>query len=270
LKSNHIPGTGLPKPDAAPLEHTAMGSLPIINPGEGMILAAGLGTRLKPFTDNHPKALAIINGKSLLQHNIEYLQSFGIREVIVNVHHFADQVTQLVKQNSGFGSHIIISDETDRLLDTGGGLKKAAKFLKQEEPFILLNVDVLTDLNITLMMKHHLALNPLATVAVTNRKTSRYFLFDEMDNLCGWKNETTGEQKMSKEVAGYRAKAFSGIHIISPKIFSLLKWEGKFSIVEAYLELAKAYTITAFDHSSSKFVDVGKPESIAVAERLFH
>ncbi|MEO6452567.1 MAG: sugar phosphate nucleotidyltransferase [Ginsengibacter sp.] len=237
--------------------------------GKAMILAAGMGTRLKPFTDKHPKALAIVNGKSLLQRNIEYLQSFGIKDVIVNVHHFADQIINMVKQSDGFGSNIVISDETNKVLETGGGLKKAAFFFEKCEAFILLNVDVLTDMNIGLMLKQHITQKPLATLAVTNRKSSRYFLFDEIDNLCGWKNETTGEQKMSKEVAGYKQKAFSGIHIISTEIFSLMKMKEKFSMVDAYLHLAKSHTITAFDHSHSKFVDVGKPESIAIAENLF-
>jgi len=236
---------------------------------KAMILAAGLGTRLKPFTDKYPKALAMVNGKSLLQRNIEYLQSFGIKEVIVNVHHFAGQVIKLLEQNNGFGSHVVISDEADKVLETGGGLKKAAWFFKDCQAFILLNVDVLTDMNLALMIKQHLTLKPLATLAVTTRKTSRYFLFDEVENLCGWKNETTGEQKMSKDISGYKPKAFSGIHIISPEIFALMKGEDKFSMIDTYLELAKTHAITAFDHSTSKFVDVGKPESIAIAERLF-
>lgn len=243
--------------------------LPLGKGGKAMLLAAGLGSRLKPFTDNHPKVLAMINGKSLLQRNIEYLQSFGIRDVIVNVHHFAEQITDHLKQNNGFGSNVTVSDERDKVLETGGGLKKAAWFFKQTEAFILLNADILTDMDINLMIKQHMMQKPLATIAVTNRKSSRYFLFDELDNLCGWKNDVTGEQKMSKDVAGYKAKAFSGIHIISSGIFSLMKKEEKFSMVDAYLDLAKIHTISAFDHSSSKFVDVGKPESIAIAEQLF-
>jgi NDP-sugar pyrophosphorylase family protein len=234
-----------------------------------MILAAGLGTRLKPFTDKQPKALAIVNGKSLLQRNVEYLQSFGIKNIIVNVHHFAHQIIDMLKQSNGFGSNIIISDETEKVLETGGGLKKAAWFFKDSKAFILLNVDVLTDMDINLMMKHHMLQKSLATLAVTNRKSSRYFLFDEMQNLCGWKNEIKGEQKMSREVPVCTQKAFSGIHIISPDIFSLMKNEGKFSMVDVYLELSKTYTVTAFDHSTSKFVDVGKRESIAKAEEMF-
>jgi len=236
---------------------------------KAMILAAGLGTRLKPFTDKYPKALAIVNGKSLLQRNIEYLQDFGITEVIVNVHHFADKITRAIKKNKGFGSTIVISDETQEILETGGAIKKASWFFKDNEPFVLMNVDVLTNMDMELMIKHHIKQKPLATLAVTTRKTSRYFLFDELDNLCGWKNEKTNEQKMSKEIIGHTQKAFSGIHVISPDIFSLIKHEGKFSIIDVYLELSKTHAISAFDHSTSKFVDVGQPESIVQAEKMF-
>ena len=237
---------------------------------KAMILAAGLGTRLKPFTDKHPKALALVNNKTLLQRNIEYLAKFGIKDVIVNVHHFPQQIKKLVEKNKGFGSKIAISDESDAVLETGGGLKKAAWFFKKDKlPFVVMNVDVLTDMNLGEMIEQHKNLQPLATLAVTTRKTSRYFLFDEMPNLCGWKNEKTGEQKISREATQFFEKAFSGIHVISPEIFSLMKNEGKFSMVDAYLGLATAHIITAFDHSNTKFIDVGKPESILKAEELF-
>ncbi len=235
-----------------------------------MILAAGLGTRLKPFTDNHPKALANVNGKTLLQRNIEYLARFGIKDVILNVHHFPDQIKNIIEKNKGFGSNITISDESDAILETGGGLKKAAWFFKDSrEPFVLMNVDVLTDMDLKEMIHEHKNLQPVATLAVTTRHTSRYFLFDELPNLCGWRNEKTGEQKISREASKFYPKAFSGIHVISPKIFSLIKMEGKFSMVDVYLEIAKTYAITAFDHSNTKFIDVGKPESISKAEELF-
>ncbi|MEO6838445.1 MAG: sugar phosphate nucleotidyltransferase [Ginsengibacter sp.] len=237
---------------------------------KAMILAAGLGTRLKPFTDNHPKALAIVNGKTILQRNIEYLASFGIKEVIINVHHFADQIIDLVKKNKGFGSEISFSDETSEVLETGGGIKKAEWFLKEDkEPFVVINVDILTDMNLKEMIQQHKKNNPLATLAVTTRHTSRYFLFDELDHLCGWKNEKTGERKISREGGKYIQKAFSGIHIISPKIFSLIKRKGKFSMVDIYLELSETNKIEFFDHSNSRFVDVGKHESILKAEKLF-
>lgn len=236
---------------------------------KAMILAAGLGTRLKPFTNSHPKALATVNGKSLLQRSIEYLRDFDIKEVVINVHHFADKIIDELKRNKNFGSNITISDETDKILETGGAIKKASWFLKGDEPFVLMNVDVLTNMDLDAMIKQHNTQKPLATLAVTTRKTTRYFLFDELDNLCGWKNEKTSEQKMSKDISGYTEKAFSGIHIISPEIFSLIKHNGKFSIIDVYLELCKTHTISAFDHSNSKFVDVGKPESILKAEEMF-
>ena len=236
---------------------------------KAMILAAGLGTRLKPFTEQHPKALAVINGKSLLQRNIEYLTSFGVTDIIVNVHHFPDQITNAIKNNNGFGSNVSISDERDEVLETGGGLMKARKFLEGSEPFVLMNVDILTDMDVSKMAEQHVASKALATLAVTNRKTNRYFLFDELETLCGWRNNKTGEQKISREAAKYIQKAFSGIHIISPAIFSLIKMKGKFSMVDVYLDLCKTHTISGFDHSVSKFIDVGKPENIAIAEEIF-
>ncbi len=235
-----------------------------------MILAAGLGTRLKPFTEHHPKALAMVNDKTILQRNIEYLASFDITEVIVNVHHFADQIIDYLEINRGFGSSISISDETNAVLETGGGLKKTAWFFdKTDEPFVLMNVDVLTDMNLGAMISQHKKSKPLATLAVTTRFTSRYFLFDELDRLCGWENVQTGAQRISVEAKKYWQKAFSGIHVISPAIFSLMRMTGKFSMVDVYLELAKSQVISAFDHNNSKFIDVGKPESILKAEGLF-
>jgi N-acetyl-alpha-D-muramate 1-phosphate uridylyltransferase len=235
---------------------------------KAMILAAGLGTRLKPWTDKHPKALALVNGKSLLQRNVEYLQSYGFNEVIVNVHHFADQIIDAIKLNKGWGSDITISDETDVVLETGGGLKKAAWYF-DEENFVLMNVDILTDLNLHEMLSYHKDHKPLATIAITDRKTSRYFLFDERNTLRGWRNVSTGETKLSSEVSHLHEKAFSGIHLINKKIFSLITREGKFSMVDAYLDLAKSFIIKGFDHSDSRFIDVGKPESVVLAEKLF-
>lgn len=233
----------------------------------GMILAAGLGTRLKPFTDKHPKALAIVNGKSLLQRNIEYLQQFGIREVIVNVHHFADQIIDAVKKNNGWGSDISISDETIEVLETGGGLQKASWFFNDD--FVLMNVDILTDLDLQAMIGQHKKNNALATLAVTERNTSRYFLFDQKHELCGWKNIKTGEEKIRRNENDLQQKAFSGIHVINPTIFSFIKQQGKFSMVDVYLSLCADHSIQYFDHTPSKFIDVGKPESIATAEAMF-
>lgn len=233
-----------------------------------MILAAGLGTRLKPWTDHHPKALAEVNGKSLLRRNVEYLQAFGIKEVLVNVHHFADQVIQAIDNNEGWGSAISISDETDTVLETGGGLMHARWFF-DEEDFVLMNVDILTDLDILAMRDYHQRHQPLATLAVTNRESSRYFLFDESNDLCGWRNVRTGEEKLSGNKPVFTQKAFSGIHIINPAIFDHVQQTGKFSMVDVYIDLAKQHAIKAYDHSQSKFLDVGKPESVIKAEQLF-
>ena len=235
-----------------------------------MILAAGLGTRLKPFTDKHPKALAVVNNKTILQRNIEYLALFGIKEVIINVHHFAEQVIDLVKRKKGFGSEILFSDETNEVLETGGGIKKASWFFeKNDQSFVVMNVDILTDLDLNKMIFQHKQNAPLATLAVTARQTSRYFLFNDSGELCGWRNVKTGEEKISRNAEKYIEKAFSGIHIMSPGIFPLIKMQGKFSMVDVYLDLCKSNTIASFDHSNSKFIDVGKPENILKAEEMF-
>jgi len=237
---------------------------------KAMILAAGFGTRLKPFTDKHPKALAPVNGKSLLQRNIEYLMSYGYDEIIVNVHHFADQIMDAVKINNGWGASISFSDETDAILETGGGLKRAAHFFEgNDEAFVLMNVDILTDLDLHAMRKTHLEKNPLATLAVRNRETSRYLLFNEENELVGWRNASTNEEKISRVANIYHPKAFSGVHLIEPKLLKLITQEGKFSMIDVYLALAKEHIIRGFDHSDSKMIDVGKPESIEKAEKLF-
>jgi len=235
---------------------------------QGMIFAAGLGTRFKPWTDQHPKALAIVNGKSLLQRNIEYLQQAGIYKVVVNVHHFADQILSALRDNNGWGSTINISDETDAVLETGGGLKKAAP-LFDNGPILIINVDILTDLDLGAMIRFHDKEAPLATLAITNRVTSRYFLFDDDNTLCGWQNTKTGEEKISRQAAPMIPKAFSGVHIISPELLPLITREGKFSMVDVYLDLARQHTIKGYDHSYSRFIDVGKPESVAQAESMF-
>lgn len=234
---------------------------------KAMILAAGLGTRLKPFTENHPKALLPVNGKSLLQRNVEYLHSFGINNIIVNVHHFAEQIITAIKENNGWGCNVVVSDETNEVLETGGGLKKAAHYFKDSsEPFVLMNADILTDLDITAMKIKYDNSNVLATLAVTNRQTSRYLLFNENNILCGWLNDKTGEQKGKTG----NKKAFSGIHIISPKIFDHMIEKGKFSMIDLYLRLAAAgHQINCYDHSNGKLLDVGKPESLAIAEEIF-
>jgi len=236
---------------------------------KAMLLAAGLGTRLKPFTDKHPKALAVVNGKTLLQRNIEYLQQFEIRNVIVNVHHFAEQIIDTIKINKGWGSTISISDETNEVLETGGGLKKAAWYFNDTENFLLMNVDMLTDANLNEIIDCHFQSKALATLAVSERKSSRYLLVDDNNRLCGWENTTTGEQKLPRACNTLHTKAFSGIHIINKKIFDVIQQEGKFSMIDIYLSLAAENNIQCFNYSNTKLIDVGKPENLITAETMF-
>ena len=242
---------------------------------KAMIFAAGLGTRFKPWTDHHPKALAMVNGKSLLQRNIEYLQRYGITDVVVNVHHFPDQIIEAVEANKGWGSNILISDERDAVLETGGGLLKAQHLLEDKGPFVTINVDILTNLNLHQLLAYHQQHKPLVSFAVTNRKTARNFLFDAHDKLCGWRNITTGEEKgpvlqyTEEEKQQLFVKAYSCVVVFEQRFFSLVKQTGKFSLTEPYLDLAAEHTILGYDHSGDVLVDVGKPESVAVAEAYF-
>ncbi len=236
---------------------------------KAMVFAAGLGTRFKPWTDKHPKALALVNGKSLLQRNIEYLQQYGIKEVVVNVHHFADQIIEAVEKNHGWGSKVIISDEREEVLETGGGLLKAKSLLEGDEPFVTINVDILTNLNLNHLLAFHYKHKPLISFGVTNRKTARNFLFDDVNSLCGWRNNVTGEEKIAVQKRNLVEKAYSCVVVFEPNVFSLIKQTGKFSLTETYLDLAKEHLILGYDHSGDVLVDVGKPESIAVAEAIF-
>ena len=234
-----------------------------------MIFAAGLGTRFKPWTDSHPKALAVVNHKSLLQRNIEYLQQYNIPNVVVNVHHFADQIIDAVNENKGWGSNIIISDERNEVLETGGGLLKAEILLKNDEPFITLNADILTDLSISNLLSFHKSNEALISFGITNRKSSRNFLFDEQNRLCGWVNNVTGEQKISIAKDNLKPMAYSCVAIFDPSVFQLIPQRGKFSLTETYLSMAAEHLIMGYEHSGDRFIDVGKPESVALAEDLF-
>jgi MurNAc alpha-1-phosphate uridylyltransferase len=233
---------------------------------KAMLLAAGLGTRLAPFTNSHPKALARVGDVTLLEWSIRYLQRFGITEVIVNVHHYADQIVAAIADAEGWGSEVSISDEREEVLETGGGVKKAAPFFKSEVAFVVMNVDVLTDLKLDALIEHHNTKAPLATLAVMARNTSRYLLFNEELELQGWKNEKTGELK-GRDGSPY---AFSGIQVISGKLLDSIEQQGKFSLIDVYLHAAtRGQHIQGYDHSSGKFLDVGKPESLAAASTLF-
>lgn len=235
---------------------------------KAMILAAGLGTRLKPWTDMHPKALALVNGKTLLERQVRYLQKVGIVDLVVNVHHLAAQVVHAIEDNNGWGSNISVSHEVDNALETGGGLKRAAHLLGHSEDIVLLNVDVLTDLDLGKMLSYHQRVGGIATLAVSDRDTSRYFLFDDQLRLSGWSNINTGVEKVIRDVSVVKRKAFSGIHIIKPKIFPLLPRAERFSMVDVYLEIGSANPVYGYDHSGGIFLDVGKPSSLERAQQL--
>jgi len=240
--------------------------------GGAMIFSAGLGTRFKPWTDNHPKALAMVNGKTLLQRNIEYLQQFGIYDVIVNVHHFAEQVEDAIVEHDGWGSNLLVSDERDELLDTGGGLLKAKHLFIPGERFISCNVDILTNLDIRKLLSFHEKNHALISFAVTDRKTSRNLLFDENNRLCGWRNTSTGEEKISIPTNNLAEKAYSCVVVFEYDIFRVMEennFSGKFSLIDVYLKLAAEHRIMGYDHSGDQWVDVGRPESVPVAEAIF-
>ncbi|MDR2123160.1 MAG: nucleotidyltransferase family protein [Flavobacteriaceae bacterium] len=235
---------------------------------KAMLFAAGLGTRLKPFTNSHPKALALVNGKTLLERNILYLTSFGIKEIIINIHHFGEQIRNFL-DNTNFDCEISISDESGEILETGGGLLKARPLLG-EEPFVAMNVDILTDLDLHSFISSHQKKNPLVSLAVSNRESSRKLFFNKEYQLAGWKNITTNEAVFIPSYSESNTKplAFSGIHIINPEIFSRIKQKGKFSIMKTYMELMKTEKILGYEHSAY-LIDVGKPESIQKAEKHF-
>ena len=235
---------------------------------KALIFAAGKGTRLKPFTDSHPKALALVNDVPLLERNIKYLQSFGVTEFVINVHHFGEQIVEFLEKNNHFGAKIDISDEKDELLETGGGLLFAQKYLENEENFIIMNADILTDLNIHELVKFHEKLLPLATLAVSDRNSSRKLFFNSEMVLKGWMNKNTGETKMAEFNSDFKELAFSGIHCINSSIFDKIKRRGKFSIMEEYLDLMFENNILGFQHEA-RLIDVGRPESVIEAEKYF-
>ncbi len=236
---------------------------------KAMIFAAGLGTRLKPLTSNVPKALVTVSGKPMLLWVAEKLINAGATEIIINVHHHAEKLKELVSQLNYPKVHFVISDETTELMDTGGGLKKASEMLQSSKPVIIHNTDVLSDISLTKMLIKHKQEQALATLAVSERTSSRLFLWYG-DQLAGWQNCKTGEKIVS---AGFenkilRALAFSGIHVVDHKIFSMLNETGPFSITNAYLRLSAKYTITPFEHDPTNWIDIGTPEKLKRAEQM--
>ncbi len=225
---------------------------------KAIILAAGKGTRLKPLTDNKPKALVEVQGKTLLEICILKLKKNGFTDIVINVHHFAEQIIDFVNKNN-FGVNIFISDERDLLLDTGGAILKAKDYFAGEKAFLVYNVDILSDIDLFELYNTHVNSSALATLAVKDRPTTRQLLFDLEGKLCQWKNVKTGEIKYAAEPFGALTPyAFSGIHVISTDIYNYILQKGAFSIIDTYLELAKNHLIRAYVHNYSKWYDMGR------------
>lgn len=242
---------------------------------KAMIFAAGMGSRLKPLTDMMPKALVPVAGRPMLEHVILKLKASGFTEIVINIHHFGGQILDFLKANDNFGLTVHISDERDLLLDTGGGVRKARPFLEHpDEPFLVHNVDILSDMDLKKLYDCHLRNGGVATLLASRRKTSRYLLFDEDRKLCGWINKDTGQVKpegLLYDGAVYREYAFSGIHVLSPSVFHWMdapRWEGKFSIMDFYLALCRQVDFSGYLAEDLRLMDIGKPETLAKAEEF--
>lgn len=235
---------------------------------KAVLFAAGKGTRLRPFTDSHPKALAKVNDITLLERNIKYLQSFDIQDFVINVHHFGQQIVDFLAENKNFGANIEISDEREMLLETGGGLLFARKFLENEENFVIMNADILTDLDLKPMIQKHIEYDCLVTLAVSKRESSRQLLFNQDHLLKGWKNLKTGEEKLASSDDELKELAFSGIHCVRSEIFDKMTRTGKFSIIDEYLDWMHHEKLFGYEHDAL-LLDVGKPDAIVKAEQIF-
>ena len=238
---------------------------------KAMIFAAGLGTRLKPYTDHMPKALVPIAGKPMLEHVILKLKSYGVDELVINVHHFAQQIIDFLKEKDNFGIKIWISDETEELLETGGGIKKAAPYF--DEPFLVHNADILSNVDLKAMYEYHLTSGNDATLLVSPRKTVRYLLLNETSRLCGWVNKDTLQTKPEGFIYQpeiQKEYAFGGIHIISPTLFKYMgdEWTGKFSIMDFYLQTCQKAQLGGYIKDDLQLIDIGKPDTLAKAEEF--
>ena len=234
---------------------------------KAMILAAGLGTRLKPLTNFRPKVLLQTGPYTLLEFAIRKLKAAGFDELIINVHHFASMVVDYLHQNDNFGCMITISDESEALLDTGGAIAKAAWFFDDNNPFLVYNADIVSNMDLGEFYHSHLAGNSIATLSVRSRKTKRYLIFDAQMRLCGWENIATGEKRIAIPTTETQPFAFSGIHAISPQLLPLLD-KGRFSIIDTYLKLASEHPIAGRVDNSLLWADAGKPDSLGMAGEI--
>ncbi|MCX6219513.1 MAG: nucleotidyltransferase family protein [Bacteroidia bacterium] len=235
---------------------------------KAFILAAGLGTRLFPYTSDRPKALVQLNGITLLERAIRKVNELNVSEIIVNIHHFGGQIIEFLEEKNFFHLPIKISDERDQLLDTGGAILKARPFLDKSEPFLVYNVDILSSIDLNELSRYHSSKGGLATMAVRDRMTDRYMVFNPEMLLSGWRNTKTGEEKLVGNNTHLQNYAFSGIQIVEPEIFSLITETGKFSVIQLYLRLAKSHDIYGFLDTSELWSDLGKPDQLIQAEQL--
>ena len=238
-----------------------------------MIFAAGLGTRLKPLTDRMPKALVPVAGRPMLEHVILKLKAAGFNELVINIHHFGEQILDFLRANQNFGLTIHISDERDCLLDTGGGIRKAEPFFRGNEPFLVHNVDILSDTDLKALYEYHRQSGNDATLLASRRKTIRYLLFDDEKRLCGWINKDTLQTKpegFAYNPEHHHEYAFSGIHVISPSLFHYMdeRWTGKFSIMDFYLQTCHEARIGSRLTDTLRLIDIGKPETLTQAEEF--
>lgn len=237
-----------------------------------MIFAAGLGTRLRPLTDYTPKALVPVAGKPMLERVILRLKEAGFDDITINIHHFGEQIIEFLRANNDFGVTIHISDERDMLLDTGGGIKKARPFLDGNEPFLIHNADILSEIDLAAFYRHHLESQADATLLTNHRNTSRYLLMNKDNRLCGWVNKSTGDvlpENLNYTTGNYLEQAFGCIHVLSPSIFRYMeneRWDGKFSIIPFYIGICQKAEIQGYPIDSAGWFDVGKPETLAQAE----
>lgn len=230
---------------------------------KAMILAAGLGTRLKPLTNRKPKALVDVGGFTMIELAIRYLKKYGFREIIINVHHFADQIIEYINSKEQFGIDISFSDESEQLLDTGGAIVHASSYFNGKDPFLVMGADVLTNLDLSAMIKYHLKRKPLVTMAVKDRDTSRSLMFDKNMQLKGWRDNRSGETKGSRINEADYALGFSVIQIIQPEIFRLIEEKGAFPIMELYLRLMETQKICGFRHDKDIWLEFGRTDRIA-------
>lgn len=235
------------------------------------IFAAGLGTRLKPLTDTMPKALVPVGGKPLLYHVIEKLKSAGIKKIVINIHHFGEMIIDYIKSQNNFGVEILFSDERQMLLETGGAIKHAVDLLG-DEPFLIHNVDILSNVDLEALINAHTESNSAATLLVSKRNSTRALLFSSDGNLTAWTNKTTGEVKTPYEnidIATLEEFAFSGIHIFTPRLFKYFgPYPEKFSIIDFYLNTCKEENIKAYTQEGLQLLDVGKLDSLEKAEEF--